>query len=251
MTKDIVSLLPPEVVEQDRALEEQASTAGLALVQLRYRWSRDESNPDRVSFSQYARQTGRSLTAISRDANAYLILNSAVEGTMTVYEARVRASMSAERELAAEAVAKNRKISVTTAARDYPQEVKRVRKSAADAVREMHDRGMETTIEAEIPQVAEIMYHGQQIYQERKERRQQNHTFGYLKVESHVFKARNELRAALADSEGVPFEGYERQLIHETIETVQRLLHILDRAITDENDKSWREELRVIEGGLA
>jgi hypothetical protein len=39
--------------------------------------------------------------------------------------------------------------------------------------------------------------------------------------------------------------------LQDTITNVKKLLNLLDRAIADRYDQSWKSELRVLEGGLA
>jgi hypothetical protein len=102
--------LPTEVVQQDRTLQKAADD----LAQLRWHWTLDESNPDRVSFREYARQVGVHKKSVGAMANGYAAYITAGGGDVpptpgepqSVTDHIELANMGAERQDAVKAVAK-------------------------------------------------------------------------------------------------------------------------------------------------
>ena len=64
-------ILPDEIAEQDKKLDADIASKTAELMALRWHWTLDESNPDRVSAAAYGRAVGRDRKAISRDATAW------------------------------------------------------------------------------------------------------------------------------------------------------------------------------------
>ena len=64
---------PKSSLGEDHELEARVETTSERLAYLRWHWTMDESNPQRVSFSQYAQQVGRSERDIRKYAEAYVI----------------------------------------------------------------------------------------------------------------------------------------------------------------------------------
>src|SRR5215471_10890566 len=99
-------------VTKDRELAKAADMAGEELAKHRWHWTLDESNPGRVSISQYAREVGVTHAAVSTMVNGYVAwaVSSSSQpkpGTPTTLHEHVRAAhMSEERQQAAGAIAK-------------------------------------------------------------------------------------------------------------------------------------------------
>ena len=64
---------PKSSLGEDHELEARVEATSERLAYLRWHWTMDESNPQRVSFSQYAQQVGRSEREIRKYAEAYVI----------------------------------------------------------------------------------------------------------------------------------------------------------------------------------
>lgn len=152
-TRKVTNTLPKTVVEEDHRLqeiEEQGKVAGRKLCELRWHWTRDKSNPARVSYGQYGRDVERTYQVISVDARAHELLTSGhFQGTVT--DARARVHMSAERAIASEAVAAVRHVSLETVRtkknhRDEAREVERLSREASEA--------NDTTLEEEAIRIA-------------------------------------------------------------------------------------------------
>ena len=121
--------LPAHVVAEDRRLERVKESATEALMRLRWHWTLDESNPERVSFRAYARQIARSHQAVMWYANGYVHLKDDSPGNALVTtptRAVERAKTSAERYAATEAVATAFGVAFVTARQQYGNDVNAV-----------------------------------------------------------------------------------------------------------------------------
>src|SRR6516164_1842111 len=65
------NMLPIEVISQDADLESAIERDTAALAELRWHWTLNDSNPNRVTISEYARQVGRVKSTISTMVNGY------------------------------------------------------------------------------------------------------------------------------------------------------------------------------------
>jgi hypothetical protein len=128
-----MTVLPKKVVTEDRRLEKTADSTALALMQHRWHWTLDESNPKRVSMREYARQVGKTHSTILRYAKGYELVSGASRCT-TPTEALQRAGMSTEQAAATEAVAESRGVTFNTARQSHPEEVRRIRDESAEPV---------------------------------------------------------------------------------------------------------------------
>jgi hypothetical protein len=143
------------VIETDHRLEEAAGRTAGELAGHRWHWTLDESNPGRVSISEYARQVGKSQSTISVMAKGYASYSAVNDASSNLDDHVGRARMSGETAAAAEAVARARGVSPRTAQDSRSplhNEVKRVRDIARDLA-EKHG----TSIEEEAPTVAEAI----------------------------------------------------------------------------------------------
>lgn len=238
--------LPDKVIEQDHKLEQTAESAARALIQLRWHWTADESNAQRVSVREYASAVGRKEADIRRDAVAYGLMTGAQGVVRSPNEARERANMTTETQAATEVVAKAYNLSFGQTRKMHGHEARRIR----DVARQVAEERGTSTVD-EIPQVAARTYQSREADRRTRDDRRQRRTFRYLEVEGSLTKARQNLLAAVRASEGVDFDGEERELLRDTLDNVSRLLALLDRAIAGTYDTSWKDELRVLEGGKA
>ena len=67
----MTTALPSEVVEKDKQLDGEIARKVGELMELRWHWTLDETNPDRVTVAAYGRAVGRARQVISRDAIAW------------------------------------------------------------------------------------------------------------------------------------------------------------------------------------
>lgn len=235
--------LPQDVIEQDHKLEKATDSASVALMQHRWHWTLDESNPGRVSISDYAREVGRKRTVIHQYAFGFGFYR---PGSITTDEAIRRANMSAETEAAVEAVAQERGVKFAYASKEFASEARTIREHARQVA---EDKGTSTL--DEIPRVAEFTYKARRAEKEHRESRRRNDTLRYIEMEAALTKARRHLLDAAKAGEGVEFDAEERELLLDSLDNIKRLLVLLDRAIAGSFDKGWKAELQLLEGGLA
>jgi hypothetical protein len=238
--------LPLNVVEEDRSLEKRTEGATRALLLLRWHWTLDESNPARVSLKEYSRRVDVAEPTIRRDAHAGAMLQGESGAALPPNEARERASMGAETEAAAEAVAALYQAPLSTVRRTHRRDVRTIRDNARQRAEE---RG--TKVVDEIPHAAAMVRRHKEAEEKEAETKRQHHTVRYIEVEASLGQAAKFLIKAIRASEGVAFTQEEREMLAIALTTVERLKRVADRAIVEAYDKTWQTELRVIEGGLA
>lgn len=237
--------LPQAAVALDHQLEAQTDTTSVQLMQHRWHWTLDETNPERVSLRGYASAVGRGHTMIEDYAKGYVVWTDR-RGAASPDECRRRVHMGVQTGAATEAVAKGRGVGFAYAQHEFFAEVRRVRDIARQHA---EDKGTSTL--EEIPAVAEFMYRALEADTERDAVRSGKHTLRYIEIESKLDKARRQLLDAARIAEDVDLAADERQLLSDTLGSLKRLLALMDRAIADETDRSWVEDLRVLQGGLA
>jgi hypothetical protein len=234
-----MNMVPKEVIAEDHRLERAASKASEELVKLRWHWTLDASNPNRVSLRVYAKAVGRAHSVIARDANAYVLVADVHAGAnITVDEARVRANMGAETEAATEAVAKARGVSLRQASRARPTEVRRVR----DWAREKAEKAG-TSVEEEAPAIAQSIVRGQAAAQRSKEERRQRFGVTYLEGESELAKAQGHLTRVLNLAHDSDWDEEEVELLVESLAKVRAVLELIDRRLGGESEIDWDAEL--------
>jgi hypothetical protein len=241
-----VNRLPQDAIDQDHSLENATDNASLALMHHRWRWTLDESNPDRVAFREYARQVNRDPKTVRQYAHGYALWVSEGTGPLTADEARERAQMGVETEAATEAVAQARGIQFGYARQEFASEARNIREQARQRAEE---KGTSTL--DEIPQAAAITYKRQDAERERDDARAKRTPLRYIQIEARLNDAQRALVKAIQASESVDLSPEDRELLNQTLDNIKRLVVIADRAITNAYDTSWRREFHLIEGGLA
>ena len=233
--------LPKQVIAQDRRLERMASSAGADLAALRWCWTLDESNADRVGFREYARAVGRTDTTIREYANAYA--DTLARGT-PLTEARERARMSAEREAATEAVAEARGVTFGTARQNRPTEVKRVLGIARERVEQGGG-----SIEEETKQAADWVVRAEKVERRRQVDRKERLGLRFVELEAHLEAMRRRGEEALTVARSVDWEDEHQELLRHTLAQVKALLNLVDVALAGAADVDWDAELAALEQG--
>lgn len=236
-------ILPAHVIEDDHRLEHASSDASRKLMEHRWHWTLDKKNPGRVGLRAYAKQLGKTLPTIQRYAHGWEILSDTAGG-VTPTEALERAGMGAETQAATEAVAKAHEVAFKTAREDHGPEVRRVRQMAREAAER---KG--TSVEEEAPRAAKVVYNATQAEKTHEARQRERYGLAYIKAELEGDKARRHLLAMTKVMNGANFDHEERELLIHTLDSLRRLLDLMDRAIAGHIDNRWHDELRVVEGG--
>lgn len=238
-----MSSLPIEVIAEDRRLVAHLTETEEDLARLRWHWTLNEDNPDRMSFRRYADGVDKSRSTIAKYANGYATWV-ATNGSQPLDKAIVLANMNAETAAATEAVAKANEISVGTAsnAGQYRAEVKEVVATARDRA----ERN-QTTVEEEIPKVAEFRAKARRTAAKQRTNRKAQKTLSFSQVEGHLAAAKQYLMKALTVAREAEFEPEALQLLADSVSSVQSLLHLLDVCLVGSTNINWDEELAKLE----
>jgi len=238
--------LPAEVIETDHNLEKIADRAGHQLAAHRHYWTLDESNPQRVTVAEYARQVGRAHATI-RVMVLGFDSHSRNEGSPSDLQHEIsKARMSSESAAAAEAVAKARGVSLGSV-RDVRtrahQEARRVREIARQLAEE---RG--TSVEQEAPKVAETIVRQERAEQAAEADKRERHDIRFIELEGYLVKAKRELLKALKIAPNVDWDDESKELLTETVGNVKALLTLIDTALSGMSGVDWDAEFAKVAG---
>jgi len=233
--------LPTAAIKADARLDAASTTSTEALAEHRWHWTLDETNPDRVSFSQYGRDVGRSFTAIAKHANAWneYRLNSRVQ---TLADAMELVKLGADRREATEAVAAaTGKSPATLRSGSNRQEVT----SVLDTARERAER-KGTPLADEIPIVAQHREAARKAQATSQAERQKRHTMRYLELEGDIASAKIKLTHVLKATAGHQLEPEETELLRTSIAALAALLNLIDLRLGGDTHTDWDAELAKI-----
>ncbi len=230
-----MSKLPVDVIHEDADLESRVGRISERLAKLRWHWTLDETNPERVSLKQYARDVGRHFTTVRGYAKGY---EAFCDAGGSIGEAIERARMGAETESATEAVANARGTSFGHTRKERSTEVRRVRGMARQRA---EDKG--TTVEEEAPKVAEQIVRvekvGKQVAAERKEKL----GLRFVEMEGKLDKVKRELVDAVRLAQEIGWGDEEIGLLQHDLANIKSLLHLIDMALVGSADVDWDKEL--------
>jgi hypothetical protein len=236
-----------DVVAEDARLEKRAEGSRLALAKHRWHWTKDPDNPDRVAVRAYSRAIGRNERTIRDIVSGYeeWVRAGAPRSEFGDYQAR--AKMSGDTATATEAVAKAKNISVESARRHHAEEVREVKATAQErAVRN------KTTVEAEVPRVADDRVKLAVSNAKRTAEKKAAHTTRYIVAEGKIAVAMRNLRSVLdEDAIGVEFTEEERELLMAALGQLRAVLNLLDVQLVGSTDVDWDAEMAKLTGGAA
>ena len=227
--------LPQHVIREDRQLEHATTSASKQLAELRWHWTLDETNAERVGLREYAREVGRGLPTIHSYANGYVLSR---DRDIPISEAIQRAGMGTEREAATEAIAKARGVTFSTIKQSRPTEVKRVRDMARERI-EQHGG----TIEEQTQKAAEWVVKAEQAEHDQTAARRERLGMRFIGIEERLQRVRRELIQAVNEAAAVGWGEHEQELLAQTLAQVKALLELLDMAIVGAVDVDWDSEL--------
>ena len=231
--------LSQAVIAADRKLEKASSSASEMLMEHRWHWTLDESNPKRVSLREYARAIGKSFSTISADAKGYALH---LDRDIPITSAREQANMSTETWAATQAVAKARGLQETTVRQDRPVEVRRVREMARERAEQ---RG--TTVEEETRKAAQLIVQNEQAVEREKGDRRKRLGLRFIELEEHLQKMRREGVKAVNLASEINWGDEERELLSSTVANVRSLIELVDLALVGAADIDWDAELAELE----
>jgi hypothetical protein len=272
------SILPPEVIDKDRKLELASDKATERLAELRWHWTADETNPDRVTLTAYAKAIGRTQPAVTFMVNAYDEWISHNRDNSLIYYME-RAKVGTDRAAVHEAVALARRVKPSTvrgASGRGAKYAKDVRAVIAEARELAEERG--TSIAEEAPRIAQArvdlearraeMRANRSDRAARARARARNntsvtgesttaepprHMLGWLaaeaKIVGHLRKARQAVRDAIEDSQDVEFPDDIGEELYEDIARIRAGLDFLESAITSKQPADWDAALAAMTEG--
>lgn len=237
--------LPKKVIAEDRRLDATAVSAQEQLAELRWHWTLDESNPDRVSFRAYAEAVGLNNTAIRAMANGYATWSAdASVSTRTLTDCIELAKLSTTKQAATEATAQAMGLSVTAVASGHRDKVKETVASATEAAER---KG--TSVEEEIPRIAQAHETQRKSAAKQRAEHKQNHSLRYIQIEGHLAAAKDRLGKALDVAHDVELADEEVELIVDMLRQVNVALRMLDARFVGESGADWDAEAEKLLGG--
>lgn len=229
--------LPQSVITEDNRLEAAEEAASKQLTYHRWHWTMDEANPERVSFTEYARAIGRTHTTVAKQAKGYAAWQESGE-EHALHEAIDRAQVSVERQAAIDAVATASGTSFRKVRQGRSEEVREV----AGQARERAER-LGTSYEEEVEQVAEQRQKFRESAATASGNRKARHGLRYVEVEGHLAAAKRRLTDALKVAQDVGFDDEEIELITDSLAQVRAVLNLIDMRIAGKTDVDWDVEL--------
>jgi len=237
--------LPQEAIETDHTLEKSAESASEQLAKHRWHWTLDESNQERVTFAQYARDVGRNKSTIREYANAHLIYQKN-DRSFTWDSAVRRAQVSSETEAVTEAIADARNLSFRHVHDSRPDEVKRVRRMAQERAEETG-----APVEEAARQVAMNIVKAEKGIESGdadRKRLAAESGLGFFKLEGALHLVSRDLIEALHIADEVGLEERHRDSIRELIDRLRELLNTVEAKVMGGVAVDWDSELLKIAG---
>ncbi len=231
-------------IEQDRKLE-AANDVGLeALARHRWHWTLDESNPDRVTITEYAQRAGRVREAITRMVNGYDKYQRVPAGTQSLADLIATAGSSEQRATVIREVAKATGWTPGNVAKNETRLIRDVRDRAEERAAE---RG--TTVDEEIPHVAATAAAVRQSQSNYRKQLRATKSRRLLAAEGRMATVLKALREMLQDAEAEDFDTDEIEMILKMIRQSRAFLGLVEVKLTgDQSGTDWDAELQRLGG---
>lgn len=216
--------IPQAVIEEDHRLQTEKSRAGEALARHRWHWITDESNPERVTLSAFARAVGVSKQLISVDVNAYLLVVQRQAETgerIKIGEARRRVMVSAEKEAVTDAIAKARGLKYATVSQERPHEVREVLQIARERRDRKVEKGIDTTVEEEAIDAAKFVASVEHTITRISDEHLAARDFRFIDVHGYLCGALRQLGLASKLAGQLDWPTEERELLEEVASKVK------------------------------
>jgi hypothetical protein len=226
-----------QAIEKDRELEAAASQTTLELARHRWHWTLDESNPDRVSFGQWAERVHRHKSVIAAMVNGYAVFLK--EDDISLGEAMARAMTGAEQTEVVEAVAAATGKSFQNIVKNNAQLAKSVRIAATERAER---KG--TTMSDELPQAAKAVVAAKKAAEDERKAKRAGKSSQLLALEGHLASAQLSLKYALRDTDPDLLGEPEREYLHTVIGRLRTMLDLVDlKATNSTTETDWDAEL--------
>lgn len=241
--------LPKGVVEQDQELEGRVQSASEALAELRWQWTLNEENSERVSFAQYARDVGGHKDTIRTYARGYEIFKGANGATpFALVDAIERAKYSEAHNTVIEAVADAHDTTFHVARRHHKDDVKEVKAAVTDEMDKRTEKGETFPAEDQEDYAKKVAQQKKRSREARESARlERSHTGVFMSVDARLTKARQELKEALVEVRDVEFTDEEVMLLERQNEAVQGMSKLLASALVGDSGTDWDAALADLE----
>ncbi len=236
--------LPANVIKEDRRLDQAASAASEELARLRWHWTLDESNAERVGLREYARAVGRDHKTIRAHAEGYKTwAGGGAAPSSSLNQEVERAKLGGDRLAATEAVAEIRGVTVQTARKTRPTEVRRVLETARERAEQ---RG--TSVEEEVLKVADWTVRSEKAARQVRDDRRRRMGLRFVELEEALARMYREGRRAVDIAATVEWGDEERELLQGTLAQIKALIGLLDLVWEGSAEIDWDAELAQLEG---
>ena len=237
-------MLPKHVVAEDRQLVDSVESASEALGRLRWSWTLDESNPDRVTFAEYGRQVGRGDRIISKYSNAYQRYI-AHPGGRKFTNVLAKQQHSTEKGVVLDAVADARGVAPKTVSNYRGPEVRRIQEEAHQAA---DKRG--TSFEEEAKRIAErnaTFDKKQEESQLQKMKIGGPEVYGRcVELENMIDRSKRPLLEMLRRND-LALSPEESKIITAALGKLTALLNLVNLKYSEQVDIDWDSELMKLE----
>lgn len=241
--------LPAKVVREDKRLDAEAKKAGEALGELRWHWTLNEDNPDRLSFAEYARQVGRSAKTVEKYAKAYAKVQSDPRGA-DFQDAIATASYGEDRATVMAAYSKAAGISMNSVRRgNTPNHASAVSMAQEIAQRRAEDKG--TSVAKEAKAAAEWVIKTRKAEEAKRQREKAQHTLEWIAATGELNKARRAIKEAIKHVDGIQFDAEETETLREEFARLEAAVKWARLYVTGKADVDWDVELAKLTGGAA
>ena len=241
MSKEII---PRKIIEADHRLERAAESSAAQLAELRWRWTKDETNAQRVTVGAYAAAVGRRPEAIRVMALGYAEWKNPVRvaNDRSLNDCIELAKLGAEAQAATVAVAKALGKSPGNVASSERGTVRGVLANARDAAER---KG--TSVGEEIPRAAASIAKTRAVEAKTRSERKARYGLRYVQIDGKILTAKRHLTEALELADDIADEE-ERELLRDAIANLVALTHLIDLRLGGAPDIDWNAELVKLGG---
>ena len=224
-----------EIAQLDAELRTSIDNASEALARHRY----ENTIGAGVSFREYARQCGVAEGRVRQYANGWAVRLS--ETHLTISDALVKASTSAERYDVVEAIAEARQVTPKAIQAHHTDEVRRIQATAKEQA-EKHG----TTVKEEAAKVAQMTVRHEQTDKATKAARSQKVDLRCMELERYLHSARRALENCRTVD--VDLDEDHREMLRPAVEMVRKVLALVELQFLGAGDVDWDKELSQLNG---
>jgi hypothetical protein len=228
-----------DISEKDKKLRETEGKAAEALCKLRYDNTIGLRDP-KPGFARYSKECGVTLQRVRSDALAWELKSNSRE-LLSIGEARLRVSASAEQADVIDVVAKAKGIAPKTVQNWHRDEVSAVRMVARERAEKS---GRSVRDEAE-----DVVAFGQKKARsdaERRERDRAARTWQWIELEGCLANAKRYLqKAARVDAD---WKEDDREMISHSLEQLESLIKLIRAHVMGAENIDWDAELAKLGG---